>query len=58
MNKYTQLMVSLGGEWVVAGEANSSSPKELAELKRLEWDMRNKNRGNPNFKSEYREVKE
>jgi hypothetical protein len=58
MKKLTQLQISLGKEWTVAGEANSSNTKEMIELKRLEWDMRNKFRDNPHFKSRYQEIKE
>jgi len=58
MKKLTQLQISLGKEWTVAGEANSNNPKEMRDLKRLEWDIRNEFRENPQFKSRYQEIKE
>ena len=58
MKKLTQLQISLGKEWTVAGEADSNNPKEIRDLKKLEWDIRNKFRDNPNFKARYKEIKE
>lgn len=55
--KYTQLVISTNEtDWVIAGESKSNDSKGLRDLKVLEWDLRNKNRNNPQFKMKYREV--
>ena len=55
----TQLQISLDGiNWTVAGEAKSNVSREMLELKRLEWDLRNKHRKTPGFKLQYAEVKQ
>jgi len=58
-DKITQLLISLdGSNWIIAGEAKSSRPKEMISLKRLEWDLRNEHRKTSSFQMKYIETKD